>query len=35
MRDDGFWWSEPALTNKSIKRRVLREMLRTRLGGSA
>jgi glutamate-1-semialdehyde 2,1-aminomutase len=27
MRDDGFWWSDPALTNKSIKRRILREML--------
>ena len=26
MRDDGFWWSDPALTNKSIKRRILREM---------
>ena len=27
MQRDGFWWSSPALTNKSIKRRVLREML--------
>jgi glutamate-1-semialdehyde 2,1-aminomutase len=27
MRDDGFWWSDPALTNKSIKRRILKEML--------
>jgi len=27
MRDDGFWWSDPALTNKSIKRRILRELL--------
>jgi len=35
MKEDGFWWWEPALTNKSIKRRVLREMLRNRLGGSA
>jgi glutamate-1-semialdehyde 2,1-aminomutase len=26
MRDDGFWWSDPALTNKSIKRRIVREM---------
>src|SRR6202012_668260 len=25
MQRDGFWWSSPALTNKSIKRRVLRE----------
>jgi len=27
MQRDGFWWSTPALTNKAIKRRVLREML--------
>jgi glutamate-1-semialdehyde 2,1-aminomutase len=27
MREDGFWWSDPALTNKSIKRRILREMI--------
>jgi glutamate-1-semialdehyde 2,1-aminomutase len=27
MKEDGFWWSEPALTNRSIKRRILREML--------
>jgi glutamate-1-semialdehyde 2,1-aminomutase len=27
MQRDGFWWSNAALTNKSIKRRVLREML--------
>jgi glutamate-1-semialdehyde 2,1-aminomutase len=27
MQRDGFWWSDPALTNKSIKRRVLREMV--------
>ena len=24
---DGFWWSDAALTNKAIKRRILREML--------
>ncbi|HVZ73908.1 MAG TPA: aminotransferase class III-fold pyridoxal phosphate-dependent enzyme [Polyangia bacterium] len=30
MRADGFWWSAPALTNKAIKRRVLREMLKAR-----
>jgi len=35
MKEDGFWWWEPALTNRSIKRRVLREMLRTRFGGAA
>jgi len=27
MRRDGWWWSSPELTNKSIKRRILREML--------
>ena len=27
MQRDGFWWSDPALTNKAIKRRILREML--------
>jgi glutamate-1-semialdehyde 2,1-aminomutase len=27
MQTDGWWWSSPALTNKSIKRRVVREML--------
>jgi glutamate-1-semialdehyde 2,1-aminomutase len=27
MRDDGFCWSHPALTNRSIKRRILREMI--------
>ncbi|MEY4581251.1 MAG: hypothetical protein RL701_5954 [Pseudomonadota bacterium] len=27
MHDDGFWWTEPALTNKAIKRRLLRELI--------
>ncbi len=27
MDDDGFWWSDATLTNKAIKRRILREML--------
>jgi len=27
MRDDGYWWADAALTNKAIKRRILREML--------
>ena len=30
MKGDGFWWSTPALTNKAIKRRILREMLKHR-----
>ena len=29
MEQDGFWWSDATLTNKAIKRRVLREMLNT------
>jgi glutamate-1-semialdehyde 2,1-aminomutase len=36
MNSDGFWWSNPALTNKAIKRRILKEalsaMLRNLLG---
>lgn len=31
MRDDG-WWVELSLTNRAIKRRVLRELIATRLG---
>jgi glutamate-1-semialdehyde 2,1-aminomutase len=31
MQEDGWWWANPALTNKAIRRRVLREMLRSRL----
>ncbi len=31
MQRDGWWWSAPALTNKSIKRRILREMLTAKL----
>ncbi len=27
MQRDGWWWSDPDLTNKSIKRRILKEML--------
>jgi glutamate-1-semialdehyde 2,1-aminomutase len=34
MRDDGWWWSDAALTNKAIRRRVLREVLEHRLGRS-
>ncbi len=30
MREDGWWWAEPELTNKSIKRRVLKEMIQAR-----
>jgi glutamate-1-semialdehyde 2,1-aminomutase len=34
MRDDGFWWHDAALTNKAIKRRVLKEMVKHRLSAS-
>jgi len=34
MARDGWWWQGVGLTNKSIKRRVLRELLRARLGQS-
>jgi len=27
MQDDGFFWEDPALTNKAIKRRLLRELI--------
>jgi glutamate-1-semialdehyde 2,1-aminomutase len=30
MAAEGWWWSDPALTNKAIRRRVLKEMLRAR-----
>ena len=32
MADDGWWWRNPAQTNKTIRRGLLREMLRHRLG---
>ncbi len=28
MQSDGWWWSAPSLTNRSIRRGILREMLR-------
>jgi glutamate-1-semialdehyde 2,1-aminomutase len=30
MQRDGWWWSSPKLTNKSIRRRVFREMIQAR-----
>jgi glutamate-1-semialdehyde 2,1-aminomutase len=27
MQQDGWWWCDPAATNKTIKRRILREMI--------
>ena len=34
MQADGWWWSNPALSNKTIRRSILKEMLRHRLFGS-
>jgi glutamate-1-semialdehyde 2,1-aminomutase len=31
MKSDGWWWSDGALTNKAIRRRILKEMLAARL----
>jgi glutamate-1-semialdehyde 2,1-aminomutase len=31
MKADGWWWNNPAITNKTIKRTVLREMVMQRL----
>src|SRR6201996_3763068 len=31
MEQDGWWWHPPAATNKSIKRRILKEMITHRL----
>ncbi|SPJ17435.1 hypothetical protein SBBP2_3070001 [Burkholderiales bacterium] len=31
MQNDGWWWNNPAQTNKSIKRAVLKEMIAHRL----
>jgi glutamate-1-semialdehyde 2,1-aminomutase len=32
MREDGWWWQAPALSDKGIRRRVLREILAVKLG---
>jgi glutamate-1-semialdehyde 2,1-aminomutase len=31
MQQDGWWWHDPAMTNKSIKRAILKEMIAHRL----
>jgi glutamate-1-semialdehyde 2,1-aminomutase len=31
MQQDGWWWDNPALTNRSIKRAILKEMIAHRL----
>jgi glutamate-1-semialdehyde 2,1-aminomutase len=33
MQRDGWWWHNPTLTNKTIKRTILKEMIRQRLFG--
>ncbi len=33
MQRDGWWWHDPALTNKTIKRTIFKEMIRRRLFG--
>ena len=35
MQRDGWWWSDPALTNRAIKRQLLREMLQAWWRGSS
>jgi len=32
MKADGFWWHDGVLTNKQIKRQILKEMLAKRFG---
>jgi glutamate-1-semialdehyde 2,1-aminomutase len=32
MNADGWWWNDGRVTNKSIRRRVLKEMVKVRLG---
>jgi len=31
MQDDGWWWNDPAVTDTTIKRTILKEMVRRRL----
>src|SRR5437773_9021827 len=35
MKRDGWWWHDASLTNKNIKRQILKEMLAKRLGAKA
>ncbi|WP_298688792.1 hypothetical protein [uncultured Sphingomonas sp.] len=32
MRADGWWWQAPGVTNKALRRQVLKETLRAKLG---
>jgi glutamate-1-semialdehyde 2,1-aminomutase len=31
MQQDGWWWGDPSVTNKTIRRKILREILSHRL----
>jgi glutamate-1-semialdehyde 2,1-aminomutase len=33
MQQDGWWWTEPAASNKAVRRSILREILAHRFGG--
>ena len=35
MERDGWWWCDPAATNRTIKRRILKEMIAHRLVDAA
>jgi hypothetical protein len=35
MQRDGWWWIDAHLTNKAIKRRVLKEMIQARWASGA
>jgi glutamate-1-semialdehyde 2,1-aminomutase len=35
MKNDGWWWSDSALTNQGIRREVMKELLTARLGRAA
>jgi glutamate-1-semialdehyde 2,1-aminomutase len=32
MKQDGWWWGDASLTNKTIRRQILKEMIRRRFG---
>ena len=33
MRHDGWWWAAPGLTDRAIRRRILRELIARCLSG--
>jgi len=32
MKEDGWWWHHASLTNKDIRRQILKEMIASRFG---